>query len=90
MSQRPPNGEDDEPRDDAPDADRLEEEWVRALETAGGAVSASHRAEAITADNASEASRHIDGQRRWLHSFKPTLRKLFPRRQRRERPPGTS
>jgi hypothetical protein len=90
VSQQPPRGEDDGARDDGPDAERLEQEWAHALETAGGAVNASNRAGAITAENASEASRHIDDQRKWLHSFKPTLRKLFPLRRRRDGPPDTS
>jgi hypothetical protein len=89
--QRPPNGEEDEARLDLPDADRLERDWEHALDTASGAVSASGRSGALTPQDVSEASQRIDKQRKWLRSFRPTLRKLFPRRRgRADQPPNTS
>jgi hypothetical protein len=84
------NGEEHEARGDAPDADQLERQWEHALDSASAAVNDSGRAGAMTRDDASEASRHIEGQRKWLRSFKPTLRKLFPGRRRGGEPPAAS
>jgi hypothetical protein len=87
--QRPPNGGEDEARLHLPDADRLEHDWEQALDTASGAVAGGGRTGALTREDVSEANQRIEKQRKWLRSFKPTLRKLFPRRRgRSEQPPS--
>ena len=80
------NGGDDTIRDDLPDADQLEEDWNRALDAASGAVRAGDRAHALTSQDVSDETAQIHSHREWLGRFRPTLRKLFPRRA-RSRPP---
>jgi hypothetical protein len=73
--------------EEAPDADRLEDDWNRALDVAGEAVSASGRSRVLRPDEVSSESEHIRAERKWLRGFRPTLRRLFPRRRRSEQPP---
>jgi hypothetical protein len=62
------------------DADRIEADWKRALDIAGDAVSAGSRSNALEPADASAELEHIDAERKWLHRFRPTLRRMLPRR----------
>jgi hypothetical protein len=75
---------DEPPRDDdlgaELDADRLEEDWKHALDTANQAVSAGTRSNVLRPSEAAAAGDRIREERTWLGRFSPTLHKLFPRR----------
>jgi hypothetical protein len=66
-------------RDDL-DAERLEEDWKRALDAADEAVNSTGRTRTLGSSDADAASEHIREQRSWLRSFRPTLRRMFPGR----------
>jgi hypothetical protein len=72
--------------DDRVDADRLEEQWKRALDTASEAVSVGSRSNALPPSDAASAGEHIREERSWLNRFSPTLHKLFPGRRRSKQP----
>jgi hypothetical protein len=85
-----PNGEvpmDDDVREDRVDADRLEEDWKHALDTASEAVSASSRSKVLPPSAAAAAGDHIREERTWLNRVSPTLHKLFARPRRTRQPP---
>jgi hypothetical protein len=84
VAERMPSGAGDHVGEDVPDADRLEEDWNRALDVASEAVSDSSRADLLSAEDVSRQSESVRGQRKWLSGFGPALRKLFPRRKRPE------
>jgi hypothetical protein len=65
---------------DRTDADRLEEEWEHALDKADEAVAAGRRSRTIDPSDAAAEGEHIRDHRRWLRDFRPSLRRLFPRR----------
>jgi hypothetical protein len=62
------------------DGQQLEADWKHALDTASDAVSTSNRAKTLGIPEAAHAGEHIRGERQWLRSVRPTMRKLFPRR----------
>jgi hypothetical protein len=62
------------------DADQIEQDWNRALDSAGEAVSASSRANALPAKSLSTERDLIQGERKWLGGFRAALRRLFPPR----------
>ena len=64
------------------DAERLEEDWKRALDAADDAVTTTGRTRTLGPADADSASEHIQEQRSWLRSFRPTLRWMFPGRRR--------
>ena len=66
--------------DDRTDADRLEEDWKHALDSADSAVAAGRRSRTIDPSDASAEVDHIREHRRWLSGFRPSLRRLFPHR----------
>lgn len=72
----------DDPRAENLDADRLEEDWEHALDAASGALSASDRSQSLTREDLATGAEHVQNQRKWLHGFRPTLRRLFPGRSR--------
>jgi len=65
---------------DRTDADRLEEGWEHALESADEAVAAGRRSRALDPSDAAAEVEQIRAHRRWLRSFRPSLRRLFPGR----------
>ena len=65
---------------DPTDADRLEEDWKRALDRADDAVAAGRRSRTIDPSDAADQVEHIREHRRWLGGFRPSLRRLFPGR----------
>ena len=81
------NGEDDGVAAEPLDAEKVEEDWNRALDAASGAVSAGSRAHALSPKDVSSETAHIHAQREWLSRFRPTLRRLLPRRDTPEQPP---
>jgi hypothetical protein len=82
VAERTPSGAGDDVGGDVPDADRLEEDWNRALDVASEAVSDSSRAHLLCPEEVSHRSESIRGQRKWLSGFGPALRKLFAQRKR--------
>jgi hypothetical protein len=66
------------------DGRRLEEDWNRALDAAGQAVSETERTNMLSRKEAAAASDRIRGDRKWLSRFKPSLHKLFPSRAARD------
>jgi hypothetical protein len=80
VARRAPDGGGDEARADASDGEQLERGWDRALDAADDAVSATSRAHALPAKDIAAASERIREERRWFARFRPTLRKLLPRR----------
>jgi hypothetical protein len=70
---------DDDVRD-PPDAARLEEDWQRALDAAGEAVSAGTRSGAVGEPAAATAGKHLRADRKWLTGIAPALHRLLPRR----------
>ena len=65
---------------DRTDADRLEEDWQRALDSADEAVAAGRRSRTLDPSDAADHVEHIRAHRKWLRSFRPSLRGLFPSR----------
>ena len=65
---------------DRTDADRLEEDWKHALDSADSAVAAGRRSRSIDPSDATDQVDHIREHRRWLSGFRPSLRRMFPRR----------
>jgi hypothetical protein len=59
-------------------ADRIEEDWERALDTASEAVSFCAQAKLLTRAYAEREVAIIGTERRWLEDVRPTLRRLFP------------
>jgi hypothetical protein len=74
--------ETDDPQAELPDAARLEADWEHALDAAGKAVDAGTRGHSLDSAEASAEHARIDSERKWLQGFRPSLRKLFPRRSR--------
>jgi len=64
---------------DRTDADRLEEGWQHALDSADEAVAAGRRSRTLDPSDAADQVEHIRAHRKWLRGFKPSLRRLFPR-----------
>jgi hypothetical protein len=62
------------------DGRRLEEDWHRALDAAGDAVSENARTKMLTSSEAADATERIRGERKWLGGFRSSLHRLFPRR----------
>jgi hypothetical protein len=87
VAERTPDDEHGGGRGDAPDADRLEEDWKHALDAADQAVSAGSGSRLLGRSEVSAESEHIRDERSWLRAFRPTLRKLFPGRREAEQPP---
>jgi hypothetical protein len=65
---------------DRTDADRLEEDWKHALDTADEAVAAGRRSKTLDPSDAAAEVEQIRAHRQWLRSFRPSLRRLFPGR----------
>jgi len=59
-------------------ADRIEEDWERALDSASEAVSFCARAKLLTPAYAAREAVIIGAERQWLEHVRPTLRQLFP------------
>jgi hypothetical protein len=59
-------------------ADRIEEDWKRALDSASEAVSFCARAKLLTPAFAAREVGIIGAERKWLDRMRPTLRRLFP------------
>jgi hypothetical protein len=60
------------------DADRIEEGWTRALDTASEAVKQGSRTQLITPAFAARQDELIRAEREWLTRITPALRMLFP------------
>jgi hypothetical protein len=65
---------------DRTDAERLEEGWEHALERADQAVAAGRSSKSLDPSEAAVEVEHIRAHRKWLRSFRPSLRRLFPGR----------
>jgi len=59
-------------------ADRIEEDWQRALDSASEAVRSCARVKLVTPAYAAREVAIIGAERQWLARMRPTLRKLFP------------
>jgi len=59
-------------------ADRIEEDWKRALDSASEAVTFCAAAKLLTPAYAAREVVIIGAERKWLEQTKPTLRRLFP------------
>jgi hypothetical protein len=59
-------------------ADQIEADWKRALDSASEAVRFCTDAKLLTPAYAAREVAIIGAERRWLESFRPTMRKLFP------------
>jgi len=64
--------------------EQLERDWERALETAGGAVSAAGSAGTLPQDELDAERRRLSEERGWLGGIGSTMRKLFPGRREAE------
>ena len=60
--------------------EQLEHDWERALDAAGGAVSAADRAGTLRQDELDAERHQVNEERTWLGGIGSTMRKLFPRR----------
>jgi hypothetical protein len=65
---------------DRTDADRLEEDWQHALDSADEAVAAGRRSRTLDPSDAAAEAEQIRAHRKWLRGFRPSLRRLFPGR----------
>jgi hypothetical protein len=59
-------------------ADRIEEDWKRALDSASEAVGFCAQAKLLTPAYAAREVGIIGAERKWLDRVRPTLRRLFP------------
>lgn len=59
-------------------ADRIEEDWERALDSASEAVSFCADAKLLSRAYAEREAAVIGAERKWLERVRPTLRSLFP------------
>jgi hypothetical protein len=62
------------------DAKQLEADWEHALDVAHEAVEAGRRSKVLGPLEATQLSRHIRDERRWLHDFSRVMHLMFPRR----------
>jgi len=72
--------ENDDVREEPLDAQRLEEDWQRALDAAGEAVHAGTRSRTVGEQAAATAGKHLQSDRKWFSGIGPTLHRLLPRR----------
>jgi hypothetical protein len=71
------------PEDVSPDdlnAERLEKDWERALDTADEALHAGGQAHTLPPSEVASGTDQVREERRWLGRFRPALHRLFPRR----------
>jgi len=71
------------PEDVSPDdldADRLEQDWERALDKADEALHEGGQAHTLPPSEVASGTDRVRDERRWLGRFRPALHRLFPRR----------